>query len=186
MPGGALTRAVGLIEVGGSYVLADAVDADRRLLAAEGAARRRLSRGGLLPLYESGRITPAELRAGQDMAMLREMTARHMQGASLAARYGERGSPGGGDAVGGLPLRYADVYVPWSRWASAWPVAQCGTVSLTDFVLLVAEAGNTLRQARGITGVHEVRGLGLLRRGLHRYAALAGWADGDAPADISG
>jgi hypothetical protein len=166
-----------------------APDPVRALLDAEGMHRRRALRSDrLLGLHESRRITASELRAGSEMRMVAEWQAGAFQPIAQSVLR-ERLVSSAYDGDGQLWIALTEIehtrYLPWLDWARTVQVAKAAEATIATLLRRVVIEGLGLRQVEADMHLRNGKALGLLRAGLHRYAAIVGWQHGDAPPDIA-
>ncbi len=157
---------------------------EQRLADAEAqAARRLLLRDRLTALRERRQIAAVELRAGRDLAMV-EMALDCAGSPQVRTQLRERLAASTGQTLEDSWLHIMEAehrrYVPWHGWASAFPINRAGA-TLDQLTGMICTAGLGLRQAADALRQNQARTLRLLRRSLHRYAVIAGWAEGDDP-----
>lgn len=151
------------------------VEADRMRVFLE--RKRAFLADKLRGLMDAGKITRAEFRAGDEIAMLHEWAEG---GRQLLARsqFRERLAASSSDGIG-VAASMEEVerkrYAPWKAWASAFPVKT--TRSLEDLTRAMVVQRMGVRQAADAFGMDQRRVLALLRRSLGCYAVLAGWVE---------
>jgi len=164
-------------------------DPGAALAAAERQARRRLLRADRLDvLHERLQITPAELRAGHEIAAIHRWRAG-LGLPGVASQLGAMVDGAGPDAYGDAWLAWIEAehtrYAPWSAWAMAFQVKAAPAAFLADLTLLVAVEGLGLRQVAGRLAMDQRRAHALLRRSLAWYAHHAGWIASPEPLEIA-
>jgi hypothetical protein len=152
---------------------AAAIEAERQRVAIEG--KRAFLADRLRGLLEAGKLTRAEFRAADEIAMILEWTDG---GRQLLARsqFRERMASSSGDTVGAMAmLEEAERtrFAPWRAWASKFRVKRDRTLEQLTRAVAVQRLG--LRQAGDAFGMDQRRVLALLKRSLGCYAVLAGW-----------
>lgn len=151
------------------------------LKAAEDYARQRIKLGDTLQaMRDQGRISSPELRAGHEIALVIAWTegdARPL----IRSQFSERLAASTGTGSAAIAMLDAETlrYGPWRLWAIALRVTPHGT--MLDLTRLLAVEGWGIRQAANRMKLDQRRALALLRRSLHRYATLGGWAHGADP-----
>lgn len=155
------------------------------LKAAEDYARQRIKLGDTLQaLRDRGRITSPELRAGHEIAMVIAWTEGDCR-PLVRSQFAERLAATAGGVSLEVVMLDAEAlrFTPWRLWAIAYPVTP--QTSMLDLTRLLAVEGYGIRQAANRTKLDQRRALALLRRSLHRYACLGGWAFGTDPETIA-
>lgn len=202
MPDG-LTVVVGVAEPGVAWVTPDSManqaagkgmgmpdegreTPDQRLAAFEHWQRRCTAAAEtFLGLAARRRIHPLELRAGDEIALVRAVRSGSLSGLA-AVSYCQRLAA---DTSGGVPMWMTieeierTRYLPWRGWAVAFPI---GGATLEDLTGWFVTDGLTIDAARTKARLRYDRVLPLLRRSLWHYAVRAGWGQGDSPPSIHG
>lgn len=161
-------------------------DAQAALLAAEEHHKqRRRFVDTVQGLRDRGRITAAETRAAQEIALIIAWTEGDMR-PLVRSQFRERlaSSTSGGNLWLAMIEAEQARYAPWKAYAEGYPVNRAGT-SLAAFTRLLVVEGLGLRKAAVWASVWDRRALPLLRRSLHYYAAGAGWAEGEGPEPLA-
>lgn len=182
------------IEQAPAFVTTDAMvhqvlpqhDPAAALAAAEAYARQRVKLGDTLQaMRDRGRITGPELRAGHEIAMVVAWTEGDCR-PLVRSQFSERlaASTGGGSVEVAMLDAETLRYGPWRAWASTYPVNRAGA-TLEALTRLAAVEGLGIRQCRQRLRMENTRVWKLLRRSLHHYASLGGWATGPNPEPLA-
>jgi len=163
-------------------------DPAQRLADAEAqSARRLLLRDRLSALRERRQITAPEAKAGREIEIM-EMRRTAIDSPAVRTQLRERLASSTGRSLEDLWLVLMEAealrYGPWRDWAMAFPVQRKGTVTMETLTRMVCTDGLGVRQVADTIGQDWRRTLALLRRSLHRYATLGGWAEGENPPPI--
>lgn len=156
--------------------------------AAAYARARNRERDSLLGLYLKGRIMAAELRAGRELCLVMEWRQGAYSPLSRTGGYVERmaASTGMDAAPLGVLMQAveADRYIPWRGWCRGFPALKPppAVLGIADLVEMLVLGNKGVWQVAETVRMDARRVRLLLRRGLHRYARIAGWVtDADPP-----
>jgi hypothetical protein len=125
-------------------------------------------------LWSEDRLTLHQVSAAEEVLRVFSLITGGL-GGRVTGSYAAREDKGWVSEVlpPALHAAYVERYCPWRDWAGRMMVAGAHTVG--DLVLLVVVDNLGPRQVERRLGLRHGAGLALLRKGLHQYAAMAGW-----------
>ena len=125
-------------------------------------------------LWAEGRLGEKQIDAAQEILRVFASITRGAQG-RVVAGYAERGDKAtlADDLPPTLKAAYVQHYAPWRDWAGRMMVR--GASNLGDLTLLFVADNLGPRQVAQRLGIQYAAAVPLLQKGLHGYAAQAGW-----------